>query len=118
MADTLTNYFWLHWIYLGLVWGVICLVVVSIWLRMLGVPSVLYCWTVWLILGQASGAYVGPKTWSGCRSPRHPRSCGWVRASGGPSPCRRSFSRSRNCGSSIHPDTCAPDPGPAAALGT
>ena len=42
----------------------ICLVAVSIWLRMLGVPSVLYCWTVWLILGQASGAYVGPKTWS------------------------------------------------------
>jgi hypothetical protein len=25
---------------------------------------VLYCWTVWLILGQASGSYVGPKTWS------------------------------------------------------
>jgi hypothetical protein len=31
---------------------------------MLGVPSVLYCWTVWIILGQASGSYVGPKTWS------------------------------------------------------
>jgi hypothetical protein len=25
---------------------------------------VLYCWTVWVILGQASGSYVGPKTWS------------------------------------------------------
>jgi hypothetical protein len=64
VADTLTNYFWLHWIYLGLVWGVVCLVAVSLWLRTLGAPSVLYCWAVWLILGQASGAYVGPKTWS------------------------------------------------------
>jgi hypothetical protein len=64
VADTLTNYFWLHWIYLGLVWGVICLVAVSIWLRMLGTPSVLYCWAVWIILGQASGSYVGPKTWA------------------------------------------------------
>lgn len=64
VADVLTNYMWLHWIYLGLVWGVICLVAVSIWLRMLGVPSMLYCWTVWIILGQASGSYVGPKTWS------------------------------------------------------
>lgn len=64
IGDVLTNYFWLHWIYLGLVWGVICLVAVSLWLCLLGVSSVLYCWTVWLILGQASGSYVGPKTWS------------------------------------------------------
>lgn len=64
IGDVLTNYFWLHWIYLGLVWGVVTLVAVSIWLRMLGVPSVLYCWAVWLILGQASGSYVGPKTWA------------------------------------------------------
>jgi hypothetical protein len=64
VADVLTNYVWLHWIYLGLVWGVICIAAVSVWLRLLGVPSVLYCWTVWIILGQASGSYVGPKTWS------------------------------------------------------
>lgn len=64
IGDVLTNYFWLHWIYLGLVWGVVCAVAVSVWLRMLGAPSVLYCWSVWLILGQASGSYVGPKTWS------------------------------------------------------
>lgn len=64
IADVLTNYVWLHWIYLGLVWGVLTLIAVSVWLRMLGVPSVLYCWSVWIILGQASGSYVGPKTWS------------------------------------------------------
>jgi hypothetical protein len=64
IGDVLTNYFWLHWIYLGLVWGVVTVVAVSIWLRMLGAPSVPYCWAVWLILGQASGSYVGPKTWA------------------------------------------------------
>ncbi len=64
VADVQTNYVWLHWIYLGLVWGVLTIVAVSVWLRMLGVPSVLYCWAVWIILGQASGSYVGPKTWS------------------------------------------------------
>jgi len=64
VGDVLTNYFWTHWIYLSLVWGVICLAALSLWLRLLGVRSVLYCWTVWLILGQASGSYVGPKTWS------------------------------------------------------
>lgn len=63
IGDVLTNYFWLHWIYLGLIWGAVILVGVSGWLRILGVPSVLYCWTCWAILGQASGAYVGPKTW-------------------------------------------------------
>ena len=64
IGDVLTNYFWLHWIYLGLVGGVVMFAALSAWLRMLGVPSVLYCWAVWLILGQASGSYVGPKTWA------------------------------------------------------
>lgn len=64
IGDVLTNYVWLHWIYLGMVWGTIMLVALSVWLRMLGVPSILYCWAVWIILGQASGSYVGPKTWA------------------------------------------------------
>lgn len=64
IGDVLTNYFWLHWIYLGLIWGTVVFVGMSGWLRFLGVPSVLYCWTCWAILGQASGAYVGPKTWA------------------------------------------------------
>ena len=49
---------------MSLVWGVICVVAISLWLRLLGAPNVLYCWAVWVILGQASGSYVGPKTWS------------------------------------------------------
>jgi hypothetical protein len=64
VADVLTNFFWLHWIYLGAVWGVIVLVALSVWLRMLGTVSLAYCWTVWVVLGQASGSYVGPKTWA------------------------------------------------------
>lgn len=64
VADVLTNFFWLHWIYLGAVWGVIVIVALSLWLRMLGAASVLYPWAIWTVLGQASGSYVGPKTWA------------------------------------------------------
>jgi hypothetical protein len=64
IGDVLTNYFWLHWIYLGLVWGVAVVVGLSWWLRKLGTPSILFCWIVWIVLGQASGSYVGPKTWA------------------------------------------------------
>jgi hypothetical protein len=63
-TELLINYFWLHWVYFGLVWGVALLVAVTVWLRMLGVPSVAFCWAVWIILGQASGAYVGPTCWA------------------------------------------------------
>jgi hypothetical protein len=64
ISEVLTNYFWLHWIYLGLVWGATIVVALCVWLRRLGVPSLLFCWSVWIILGQAGGAYVGPKAWS------------------------------------------------------
>jgi hypothetical protein len=63
-TELLINYFWLHWIYLGMIWGIIVLVAVTGWLRVLGVPSPAFCWTVWAILGQASGAYVGPTCWA------------------------------------------------------
>lgn len=64
IGDVLTNYFWLHWIYLGLVWGTALIIGLSLWLRLLGATSIMFCWAVWAILGQASGAYVGPKTWA------------------------------------------------------
>lgn len=63
ISEVLTNYFWLHWIYLGLVWGCVILAGLTIWLRMLGVPAILFCWITWVVFGQASGAYVAPKTW-------------------------------------------------------
>jgi hypothetical protein len=64
VGDVLTNYFFLHWIYLGAIWGTLTLIGVSLWLRWLGATSILYCWAVWVVLGQASGSYVGPKTWA------------------------------------------------------
>lgn len=60
----LTNYFWSHWIYLGLAWGVILLLALSSFLKILNAPSILFCWGMWAVLGQASGAYVSPKTWT------------------------------------------------------
>ncbi len=62
-SEVLTNYFWLHWIYLGGLFGALTMVAISIWLRALGVRALLYCWLAWALFGQASGAYVGPKTW-------------------------------------------------------
>jgi hypothetical protein len=63
-TELLINYFWLHWIYLGLVWGLIAFAALTLWLKLLAVPSPAFCWLVWATLGQASGAYVGPMTWA------------------------------------------------------
>jgi hypothetical protein len=63
-TELLINYFWLHWIYFGFVWGVVMIAVITAWLRILHVPSPAFCWLTWAILGQASGAYVGPTCWA------------------------------------------------------
>jgi hypothetical protein len=63
-TELLINYFWLHWIYLGLFWGFILMAAVTVWLLVIGTPSPAFCWVAWAILGQASGAYVGPKCWA------------------------------------------------------
>jgi len=63
-TELVINFFFLHWIYLGLVWGSIMIAAVTLWLRAIGIPSAAFCWLVWAILGQASGAYVGPLAWA------------------------------------------------------
>ncbi len=63
-TELLINYFWLHWIYLGLFFGVLIGGTLTYWLFVLGVPSAAFCWMVWTIMGQASGAYVGPACWA------------------------------------------------------
>lgn len=63
-AHALTNYFWSHWIYLGLIWGIVMLITLSVFLSVLGSTSIAFCWIVWATFGQASGAYVSPKTWA------------------------------------------------------
>ena len=62
-SEALSNYFWLHWINLGLVFGLLAIAVLSMWLKTAGVAHLTFCWLVWAIMGQASGAYVGPATW-------------------------------------------------------
>lgn len=61
--EMLTNYFWTHWIYLGLVFGVIALGALTLWLRLLKVPSPVFSWAVWAIMGQSMGGYVTPRAW-------------------------------------------------------
>lgn len=63
-SELVINFFFLHWIYLGLVWGLIIMAAVTVWLRAIGIPSTAFCWLVWAILGQAAGAYVGPTAWA------------------------------------------------------
>lgn len=63
-AQGVTNYFWLHWIFLGLFWGGIVTVAWTLFLHALGAPSLLYCWLTWAVFGQAAGAYVDPRTWT------------------------------------------------------
>lgn len=63
-TELLINYFWLHWIYLGLFFGLVVAFAITSWFYALGVPSMAFCWMVWAILGQASGAYVGPTCWA------------------------------------------------------
>jgi hypothetical protein len=63
-AHALTNWFWLHWIFLGLFFGILMIIVLTMLLRAMGVPSVAFCWAVWAVFGQAAGSYVGPRTWA------------------------------------------------------
>ncbi len=63
-TELLINYFWLHWIYLGVLWGLLVTMALALWLRVLRVPSLAFVWIVWMILGQSSGAYVGPTCWA------------------------------------------------------
>lgn len=60
----MNNFFWLHWIYLGIGWGLLMFGALTRFLRTLHASSVLFCWTVWAVMGQASGAYVSPKPWA------------------------------------------------------
>jgi hypothetical protein len=64
VADFITNAFWLHWIYFGLLGG--CLVVAALYRLMsgLGVRHRLYSFTMIAIYGQTMGGYVNLKFWS------------------------------------------------------
>lgn len=63
-AHAITNYFWLHWIFLGLLFGMLMIAALSWHLRALGVQSMAFCWGVWVVFGQGAGGYVDPRTWT------------------------------------------------------
>lgn len=63
-AHSLTNYFWSLWIFMGLVFGAAMAAAMTGMLRAVGVPSLLFCWGVWILFGQAAGGFVGPRTWA------------------------------------------------------
>lgn len=62
-SQSLTNYFWSLWIFMGLIGGLAFVVAMSFLLRSLGVPSLAFCWCVWIVFGQAAGGFVTPRTW-------------------------------------------------------
>lgn len=63
-SHSLTNYFWGLWIFLGLFWGTAMVLALTWLLRSLGVPSLAFCWLVWIGFGHAAGSFVGPRTWA------------------------------------------------------
>ena len=63
-SNSLTNYFWVMWTFLGLFWGSIFVLAWSWFLRVLAVPSLVFCWAVWIAFGQAAGGFVGPRAWA------------------------------------------------------
>jgi hypothetical protein len=62
-ARLITNYFWHHWIYFGLGWGLLLVLGLHWMLRQMGVTSVAFCWIAWIVFGQSMGAYVSPRVW-------------------------------------------------------
>ena len=63
-AHAITNYFWLHWIFLGLLFGILMIAALTWHLRAIGVQSIAFCWGVWVVFGQGAGGYVDPRTWT------------------------------------------------------
>lgn len=63
ISQVITNYFWHHWIYLGLVGGIALFAALAGMLGVLGAPSTIFCLAVWIVMGQASGGYVSPRPW-------------------------------------------------------
>lgn len=63
-SNSLTNYFWVMWTFLGLFWGSLFVLAWSWFLRVLAVPSLVFCWAVWIAFGQAAGGFVGPRAWA------------------------------------------------------
>ena len=58
------NFFWLHWIYFGLLGGIGVLWLVYRLMKSLGVTHFYFCSMTLLIISQTTGGYVGTRTWT------------------------------------------------------
>ena len=58
------NFFWLHWIYFGLLGGIGVLWLVYRLMKSLGVTHFYFCFMTLLIISQTTGGYVGTRTWT------------------------------------------------------
>ena len=87
-TELLINYFWLHWIYLGIVWGLIIIAALTAWLGVLGVPSPAFCWVAWAILGKPRRLCRANLLGGVVPSRRRRRAASALRATRGNVPCR------------------------------
>jgi hypothetical protein len=58
-----TNDFWLHWIYWGLLGGSMVIFLIYKLMRLIGVNHPLYCFVVIVMFMQTMGGYVTPRFW-------------------------------------------------------
>jgi hypothetical protein len=64
LFNQMSNSFWLHWAYLGLLGGTLMLLLICRLMNKLGVRHTIYCLFTMAILAQTMGAYVGARTWT------------------------------------------------------
>lgn len=58
------NFFWLHWIYFGLLGGIGVLWLLYRLMKSLGVTHFCFCFMTLLVISQTTGGYVGTRTWT------------------------------------------------------
>ena len=64
LINQIANIFWLHWIYFGLIGGILAAYMLGRLMKNLGVKHYILCTTLVLIFSQTMGAYVGAKIWT------------------------------------------------------
>ena len=63
IGDYVTNYLWLHWIYFGVVGGMVVLIQLAVYGRAFGCRHPWFVIALFFLFGQAHGAYVGAPVW-------------------------------------------------------
>lgn len=63
---SVTNNFWLHWIYWGVLGGLLVIFWMYWLMKLIGVHYPLYCFVIITMFSQTMGGYVAPKFWFIC----------------------------------------------------